>query len=118
MTSKFTFKQEYTGFNSMTYSSPPATITMEVTGDLSLSEVVEKFQDFLRGAGYVFDGHLELVDDEPSYQYSMTDDTDSLFTDDSINLSGTGAGETYVVSDDVEHSTFYFDTDRNKPVKV
>lgn len=32
---------------------------------VQLQEVLEHFQDFLRGAGFYFDGNLEFVKDEP-----------------------------------------------------
>lgn len=32
--------------------------------DLSLDELIPAFEDFLRGCGYVFDGHLEIVNNE------------------------------------------------------
>lgn len=31
----------------------------------SLDEVMEQFAQFLRGSGYSFDGHVEIVDDYP-----------------------------------------------------
>jgi hypothetical protein len=120
VTTKFTFKQEYPGFSGMNYSSPPATVSVEVSGDLSVQQLLEKFEDFLRGAGYVFNGHIVIEEEEdtPSVSFGGSmDDNVTFFTDDSINLTGAAAGETYVVTDS-EHSSFYYDTERNKPVKV
>jgi hypothetical protein len=37
--------------------------TTEISADL-LPRVVEEFENFLRGCGYHFDGHLDFVDDE------------------------------------------------------
>lgn len=38
--------------------------TISVTRAMVLSEVIEEFESFLRGCGFVFDGHIEIVDDE------------------------------------------------------
>jgi len=38
-------------------------ITVEFDKE-TLTEVIDQFQDFLRGCGYYFDGHLEIVTDE------------------------------------------------------
>lgn len=31
-----------------------------------IDDVLSRFEDFLRGAGFIFDGHLELVDETKS----------------------------------------------------
>lgn len=51
---KFTFKCEDSDF-----VSPKSTTTVEVSA-VSIDEVVESFERFLRGAGFVFDGHLSF----------------------------------------------------------
>ena len=38
-------------------------VTMEFEKE-TLTEVIDQFQDFLRGCGYYFDGRLEIVTDE------------------------------------------------------
>ena len=68
----------------------------------TLSEVLENFELFLRGAGYVFDGVVDVVPTEE-------DDLDAWHED--------------IVSEldkevEAEHSNHYFETDRNKPVEV
>ena len=65
VTTKYTFKQEYTGFSGLSYSSPPSTVTMEINGDLNLAQLLERFEDFLKGSGFGFEGHLDFVVDEP-----------------------------------------------------
>ena len=55
--SKFTFICEET------YISNPSVRTVEFPAEL-LEDVVKEFEMFLKGCGYVFDGHLDLVDDE------------------------------------------------------
>jgi hypothetical protein len=66
----------------------------------TLSEVLENFELFLRGAGYIFDGVVDVVPTEE-------DDLDAWHED--------------IVSEldkevEAEHSKHYFDVDRNKPV--
>ena len=55
--------------HSFTYTPDPTneydhrSITVQ-TQTLDLVKVVESFEDYLRGAGFVFNGHLEIIDDE------------------------------------------------------
>lgn len=44
-----------------TTKDPTETITMEIFST-SLPEVLGAFERFLRGSGFVFDGHLDIVD--------------------------------------------------------
>ena len=62
--SKYTFTCEY---EDIFTSKPDGKITLEVTED-SLTNVVEAFERFLRGAGFVFDGHLDIVDDDLEFE--------------------------------------------------
>ncbi len=98
MTTKYTFKQEYGGFDVHHYGSPPSTVTMEISGDLNLTQMLERFEDFLRGCGFGFEGHLDFVND---YDDTLTSESD---------------GNNFVIptDDTIEHSGFYFDADRNK----
>lgn len=57
--------------------------------DLTLDEILFNFTDFLRGCGYIFDGELQIVD---------------------IASFNTPINR----GDETEHSSFYWDTDRNK----
>lgn len=130
MNTKYTFKQEYAGFTGFATSAPPSTITMEVNGELSLPQVLERFEEFLRGAGFYFDGHLDIVnDDEIPQDYDDSDANINLddsyiygepsvsfgTMNDSINLNAGAATETYTVNIDADtHSAYYWDKDRNK----
>lgn len=38
--------------------------TINITEAMILTEVIDEFEAFLRGCGFVFDGHLEVVDDK------------------------------------------------------
>ena len=57
--SKYTFTCEYVG---MTGQPDGSKITLEVQEE-SLRNVVEAFERFLKGAGFVYDGYLDFVDD-------------------------------------------------------
>jgi len=65
----------------------------------TLSEVLENFEMFLRGAGYVFDGVIDVVPHEEDY-------------------FGDGHEEHQELQEAAEekHSEYYWDTERNKPV--
>ena len=56
-----TFTQKNEEFNWS--DSPNEQITMSTEAE-ELPKVLEAFERFLRGAGYCFDGHLEILDDE------------------------------------------------------
>ena len=54
--------------------------TMVTAESCKLSEVIEVFERFLRGAGWMFDGHLDAVPDQPKLPtYPVTVDTDKPF---------------------------------------
>ena len=57
---KFTLTSEFIGFG-----SPKNTMEFEVD---HIGDVVMYFEQFLRGAGYHFDGHLDFVYDEEEEQ--------------------------------------------------
>lgn len=124
MTTKYTFKQEYSGFTGFSESTPASTITMEVNGELSLPQILERFEEFLRGAGFYFDGHLDFVnDDEIPQDYNVNGDADinlddiHIYGEPSVNFGSMDnmSTTTFVVnSDGVEHSVYYYDKDRNQ----
>ena len=58
--SKYTFICEHTDLYGKVDGNK---ITHEVTQE-SLLSVVESFEQFLRGVGFYFDGHLDIVEDE------------------------------------------------------
>lgn len=53
----------------------------------SLDEVIEDFQDFLKGCGYNFNGTLTIIENEGMIINSI---------------------------DDVQHNDYYYDTNRNR----
>jgi hypothetical protein len=121
VTTKYTFKQEYPGFVGFSDSAPPSTITMEINGELSLTQVLERFEEFLRGAGFHFDGHLDFVDDDsnnlpPNYaDYEVNVDVDpNTGLDNTFFFNTDNMGSTTSITMPEEHSTYYYDYSRNK----
>jgi hypothetical protein len=89
---KYTLIAEHTDlYTGSTISK--STHEFEVDG---LMDVVENMELFLKGAGFVFDGYLDIVPVEDNLQ-SDIDEFDRLMTEDTTN-----------------HSDFFFDTERNK----
>lgn len=66
--SKYTFICEYTDL--MTGDTVGEKITHEVRAE-SLTSVIESFERFLKGAGFVFNGQLDIVNEE---EYSNHDE--------------------------------------------
>jgi hypothetical protein len=54
----FTFAKERSD-----YETYQANFGMEFES-VDLTEIVSHFEDFLRGCGFVFEGHLDFVEDE------------------------------------------------------
>lgn len=111
MTTKYTFKQEYTGFSGLSESVPPSTITMEINGDVSLTQVLERFEEFLRGAGFHFDGHLDFITEE---EFTGDGHDGMGSTVDTFFINTDNMGSTTSITMPEEHSTYYYDYSRNK----
>ena len=71
----------------------------------TLNEVLENFEMFLRGAGYIFDGVIDVVPTEEDYFGDGHEGMGSTL-DDYPDLKK---------EVEAEHSHHYFDTERNKP---
>lgn len=61
MNAKHQFKYTYNETDLEEYS--PVEVTFEVPGDVTLTQMLYNFERYLQAAGFVFDGHLELVKD-------------------------------------------------------
>ena len=59
--SKFTFIKEPDPDNWLDEGDSTITVTFS---QISLENIVSEFEYFLKGAGFVFDGHLDFVQDE------------------------------------------------------
>jgi hypothetical protein len=102
---KYTLIAEHT---SLFTGAPVSKSTHEFEAD-GLMDVVENVELFLKGAGFVFDGYLDIVppdEESPEFQTPNAD---------TITLSTGGAGSTVTVGGAGNiHSQYYFDTERNK----
>jgi hypothetical protein len=45
---------------------PARHIEHTINGEQTWPELVERFEEFLKGVGYIYRGHLEMVDDTPA----------------------------------------------------
>lgn len=43
-------------------------VSIELSPESSLGDVIEAFESFLKAAGYSFDGQLDFVEEEPNVQ--------------------------------------------------
>jgi hypothetical protein len=81
-------------------------ITYE-TNQVELSNILQDFESFLRGAGFTFDGCLDIVPFDEGFSdedYSMEQGFDGH----------EGMGSTLADYPELKHSSHYFDTERNK----
>jgi hypothetical protein len=84
------------------------TMVMDFSAD-TLSTILENFEDFLCGCGFVIDGDLDIVRDEddqpfiPEAEYNVSADYGSYPDDSQPTLDGMNA-----------HSDFFYDTERNR----
>jgi hypothetical protein len=115
---KYLFKQidNISGANAVT--------TVEFEAD-SLPDVLEHFELFLKGAGYMMEGKIDIIPDEEYYGYDDSDEAQALWgandgyadlAKDWIDSAGTEAVG-YPLPEPMpvqENSVHYFDTTRNK----
>lgn len=88
MTIKFTSEYQYPNGDMQQRTS------VEIPQDSSLITVVEAFEQFLKGAGYMYDGHLDIIHDADSTSYDT--ELDGWATD-----NETVFGSHYSESEDV-----------------
>jgi hypothetical protein len=87
---KFTFKCEHEGLRT---DDVVITNTTEFRGE-TLDEVLENFERFLKGSGYIFDGQLDFVKedelgmrDDYSEEFEMRDDYSEEFEKHGISIN-------------------------------
>lgn len=76
----------------------------------TLNEVLENFEMFLRGAGYIFDGVIDVVPTEENYPEYADHNIHN------IHEYNKDPDEIVPTINETEHSEYYWDTERNKPV--
>lgn len=79
---KITFKCEHFNYNDYTgeVKGTNKIVTHELLNDVSLTEVLEGFEEFLRGSGFTFDGYIDVVPHETNDWSSFEDDADTEVT--------------------------------------
>jgi len=92
-----------------------STTTREFNAD-SLTYVLPEIELFLKGAGFVFDGNLDFVDDFAEQDWDAPiEDWDAPIDYDTMDLPSNNWPFTGAGSDaEITHSKHYFDTERNK----
>jgi hypothetical protein len=82
--------------------------TREFTEDF-LPHVLTEIELFLKGAGFIFDGNLNFVDEfaETNMDFGLEQDFDELYTEEESELYD--SKEVLATK-----SAYYFDTERNK----
>jgi hypothetical protein len=102
------------------------TVTVAISAQSSLGEVVSAFERFLRGAGFYFEGQLDFVNDEfdikddeddwsvpeslKSAAWPFPDGSSDWETSINLDLQDMGAaGPTLIVSDDIDFSNINLD---------
>lgn len=93
--------------------------TILETNKESLYDVLEEFERFLKGAGFVFEGQLDIVNEDAGLIKTQVDD----YSDDTINLSSLSGEdlmfdyEGAAFTDDIvvpnEHASFNIDLNDN-----
>lgn len=93
---KYEFKQidNISGRNAVT--------TIEFGTD-SLPDVLEHFEMFLRGCGFVFNGTLDVVPEDEYYGYDLSEHSEQPSFDE-LEKQWNGIEK---------HSEYYYDTERN-----
>ena len=69
MNAKHQFKYTYSGTNLEEYS--PVEVTFDMPGEVTITQMLYNFESYLKACGFVFDGHLELIQESG---YNLTDE--------------------------------------------
>lgn len=91
MNAKHQFKYTYNEIDYEEYS--PLEVTFEMPAEVSLTQMLNNFEQYLRACGFYFDGHLEIVDDTldnidtAEEVYGCMGDFDKDVVDESEDLS-------------------------------
>lgn len=88
------------------------TNTVEFEQDF-LPSVLENMQLFLKGCGFYFDGTLDIINEETEELYSDTHDFRGMDWEQTVKVTNPHQTDIFD-SMDVQHSSHYYDTTRNK----
>jgi hypothetical protein len=87
MKAKHTFKYTY---EEGCEQFSPVDVTFELPADITISQMLYNFEFYLKACGFIFDGHLEIVEEE-KYDESEVDDTDYCCMGDTDGLEETSS---------------------------
>ena len=73
MSTKTTFTHE------SFYKGQPQSVTQKVTDAVTLPQLLQEFELFLKGAGFVFDGTIKIVGESEAGPNSVTEAVNSTF---------------------------------------
>ena len=112
----FKLIHESRGYEGSDFTQSPKRIEMTLdTEEASLDELLEFYGDFLKACTFVFDGQVQIVNDEDSLQ-SLRDDfesLDSLHDNENVDTSGYEP-----IEEETAQTEFNFDeTKANQEVK-
>jgi hypothetical protein len=109
MSNKFTFSYEH--YDSFGEVAKTYNLT---TNEVSLMALIEDFETFLKGSGFVFDGILDIIEPE-SMEISPQDqaEMDAMFPVGGDSFPPMEPFDT-AVNKTTTHSNWYYDTERNK----
>lgn len=63
MNAKHQFKYTYNETGLEEFS--PVEVTFDIPGEVTISQMLYNFESYLKACGFYFDGHLEIVEEEP-----------------------------------------------------
>jgi hypothetical protein len=87
MKAKHTFKYTY---EEGCEQFSPVDVTFELPADITISQMLYNFEFYLKACGFIFDGHLEIVEEE-KYDEPEVDDTDYCCMGDTNGLEETSS---------------------------
>ena len=104
MNSKFTFSFEHCD----SFGNVAKTYNL-TTNEVSLMALIEDFETFLKGSGFVFDGILDIVEpDGPDSMIGFVSEQEQADLDAFFPVGGEE-----IVNKTTTHSTHYYDVTRN-----
>jgi len=91
---KYTYEEGHENFS-------PVDVTFETPAEVTITQMLYNFECYLKACGFVFDGHLEVVDEE-KYDESKVDDTDYCCMDDTDYIKTDCIGKEHTPNHEIE----------------
>ncbi len=99
MNAKHQFKYTYNNSNLEEFS--PIEVTFDMPGDVNITQMLYNFESYLKACGFIFDGHLELINND-CHDGPNECDCDCMSDWDSVATSTSSACDEYDVTAEVE----------------